>query len=567
VVESEVLDFTGWGDALRFREIPLAGDERLGRGRECYQRRAWREAWELLSACDSESPLQEPDLEMLAVASFLLGQDGMSDGAWTRAHQRHLQTGNRPGAVRCAFWLAFRLLNGGDLPSASGWIARIERLLRDAPDDLPERGQLTYLTGLLAAFSGDLATAEADLGRSGQIAERCGEPDLSTLARLALGRVLIFRGDVSGGVRLLDEAMVAVIAGETSPVVVGDSYCTAIEACHDVFDARRGQSWTAAFSRWCDTQPDLVPYAGLCLVHRAEFLQLKGAWVEAMALAGRARKRLSSPAVQLALGAALYQQGELHRLRGQLDEAERCYRQASNHGRDPQPGLALLRLARGQGDAAAPGIGRALAEADDWVSRPPLLAAYVEVMLAVGDVRAARAACDELAEVARSLGSAMLAAVSDRANGAVELADGDAATALAPLRRASSGFRNIEAPYEVARTGILIARARRALGDEEGAGLEFEASRSTLEALGAVADLAVLDSPVPGQAASGSLLLTAREVQVLRLVARGSTNRSIGAELGLSERTVDRHVSNIFAKLGVSSRAAATAFAYQFDLL
>jgi DNA-binding NarL/FixJ family response regulator len=149
----------------------------------------------------------------------------------------------------------------------------------------------------------------------------------------------------------------------------------------------------------------------------------------------------------------------------------------------------------------------------------------------------------------------------------VELADGDAATALAPLRRASSGFRNIEAPYEVARTGILIARARRALGDEEGAGLEFEASRSTLEALGAVADLAVLDSPVPGQAASGSLLLTAREVQVLRLVARGSTNRSIGAELGLSERTVDRHVSNIFAKLGVSSRAAATAFAYQFDLL
>ena len=545
----------------------MPGDERLKRGRDCFQRRAWREAWELLSACASESPLQEADVEMLAVASFLLGNDEASDDAWRRAHQRHLQTGNRSGAVRCAFWLALRLLNGGDLAGASGWIARIERLLREAPDDSPEHGQLTYLTGFLAALSGDLSTAEADLGRSGQIAEQCGELDLSTLARLALGRVLIFRGDVSGGVHLVDEAMVAVVAGETSPVVVGDSYCTAIEACHDVFDARRGQSWTAAFSRWCDTQPDLVPYAGLCLVHRAEFLQLNGAWVQAMALAGRARKRLSSPAVQLALGAALYQQGELHRVRGQLDEAELCYREASNHGRDPQPGLALLRLVRGESEAAARGIGRALAEADEWVSRPPLLAACVEVMLAVGDVPAAQAACDELVEVARSLGSAMLAAVSDRATGAVQLANGDAATALAPLRRASSGFRNIEAPYEVARTGILIARARGALGDEEGASLELDASRATLEALGAVADLAALKRPVPHVEASGNIPLTAREVQVLRLVARGSTNRSIGAELGLSERTVDRHVSNIFAKLGVSSRAAATAFAYQFDVL
>lgn len=344
----------------------MAGDQRLARARECFERRAWREAWDLLSACDSESALREADLENLAVTSFLLGEDRTSDEAWTRAHQQHVKMGNRPGAVRCAFWLAFRLLNNGDLPSASGWIARIERLLRDSPNDSPEHGRLTYLTGLLAVFSGDLPTAEADLDRSGQIAERCGDLDLSTLARLALGRVLIFRGDVSGGIHLLDEAMVAVIDGETSPVVVGDSYCTAIDACHDVFDVRRGQTWTAAFSRWCDTQPDLVPYAGLCLVHRAEFLQLKGAWTEAMAQAGIARSRLSSPIVQLALGDAIYQQGELHRLRGQFDDAERCYRQATNHGRDPQPGLAMLRLARGQLEAAAHGIRRVLAEA-----RPP----------------------------------------------------------------------------------------------------------------------------------------------------------------------------------------------------
>jgi len=545
----------------------LAGDERLRRGRECYERRAWREARDLLAACASESPLPVADLEKLAGASLLLAEDVASDEAWMRAHQLHLQTGNRPGAVRCAFWLVFRLLNAGDLPSASGWIARIERLLCDAGDDSPERGHLTYLTGFQAILSRDLPTAEADLGRSVQIAERCGDLELSTLARLALGRVLIFRGDVSGGVRLVDEAMVAVNAGEVSPIVVGDSYCAAIDACHDVFDVGRGQIWTAAFSRWSDAQPDLVPYAGLCLVHRSEFLQLKGAWVEAMAMAGLARRRLSSPVVQLALGAAIYQQGELHRLRGQFDQAERCYRQASDHGRDPQPGLALLRLAQGQGDAAAHGIGRALAEADDLVSRHQLLAAYVEVMLVVGDVPAARTGCSELAQVARSLGSAMLAAVSDRATGAVELADGDPGAALAPLRRASSGFRNIEAAYDVARTGILIARARRALGDEEGAKLEFEASGATLESLGAVADLAILDCLVTGREATGDRLLTAREVQVLRLVARGSTNRSIGAELGLSERTVDRHVSNIFAKLGVSSRAAATASAYELNLL
>jgi DNA-binding CsgD family transcriptional regulator/tetratricopeptide (TPR) repeat protein len=539
----------------------------LRRGRECYERRAWREARDLLSACDSESPLQVADLEKLAVAFVLLAEDAASDEAWTRAQQLHLQAGNRPGAVRCAFWLVFRLLNAGDLPSASGWIARIERLLHDAAADSPERGHLTYLTGFHAILSRDLPTAEADLARSVQIAERGGDLELSALARLALGRVHIFRGDVSGGVRLLDEAMVAVNAGEVSPIVVGDSYCAAIDACHDVFDVRRGQTWTAALSRWCDTQPDLVPYAGLCLVHRSEFLQLKGAWIEAMAMAGVARRRLLSPVVQLAAGAAIYQQGELHRLHGEFDQAERCYRQASDHGRDPQPGLSLLRLARGQGDAAAHGIGRALAEADDLVSRPQLLAAYVEVMLAVGDVAAARAGCTELAHAARSLGSAMLASVSDRAIGAVELADGDPGAALAPLRRASSGFRNIEAAYDVARTGLLIARARRALGDEEGAKLEFEASRATLEGLGAMADLATLDRLVSGRETTGDRLLTAREVQVLRLVARGSTNRSIGVELGLSERTIDRHVSNIFAKLGVSSRAAATAFAYELDLL
>lgn len=548
----------------------VAEDLRLRRARACFEQSSWREAWELLSACDEDSDLQEADLEKLAVAAFLVAENGASDEAWRQAHQRHLLAGDRLGAVRCAFWLVFRLLNAGELSSAIGWIARTERVLGDAPADSAEQAHLTYLQGLQAVFSGDLPAAEAHLTRSSDLAERCGEMDLSTLARLALGRVLIFRSDVRGGVRLLDEAMVAVVAGETSPIVVGDSFCTAIDACHDLVDVRRGQAWTTAFGRWCETQPDLVPYAGLCMVHRVEFLQLKGAWVEAMAQAGLARRRLSSPVVQLALGAAIYQQGELYRLRGQFDAAERCYRDASTHGRDPQPGLALLRLTRGQGDAAARGVERALAEADGHVNRPQLLAAYVEVMLATGETPAARSACDELAELSRTLRSPMLAAICDRAIGATILGEGDAQAALAPLRRASSGFRTLEATYDVARTGILIARARRALGDEEGATLEVAASRAMFEALGAQADLAGLaglGGATSGRSATGQHLLTGREVQVLRLVAQGATNRSIGVELGLSERTVDRHLSNIFAKFGVSSRAAATAAAYEADLL
>ncbi len=543
----------------------MAEDPRLRRARASFEQSSWREAWELLSACDADSSLRESDLEKLAVAAFLVAENGASDEAWRQAHHRHLLAGDRLGAVRCAFWLVFRLLNAGEHSSAIGWIARTERVLGDAPAESAEQAHLAYLQGLQAVFGGDLAAAEAHLTRAGDRAERCGERDLSTLARLALGRVLIFRSDVPGGVRLLDEAMVAVVAGETSPIVVGDSFCTAIDACHDLVDVRRGQAWTAAFARWCENQPDLVPYAGLCTVHRAEFLQLKGAWGEAMAQAGLARRRLSSPVVQPALGAAIYQQGELHRLCGQFDEAEQCYREASTQGRDPQPGLALLRLARGRGGAAARGVERALAEDDGQVNRPQLLAARVEVMLATGEVSAARSACEDLAELSRALGSPMLAAVSDRAMGATSLGEGDAQAALAPLRRASSAFRSLEATYDVARTGVLIARARRALGDDEGAALELAASRAVLEALGAIGDLADLDRATDRE--TGQDLLTGREIEVLRLVAQGSTNRSIGVELGLSERTVDRHLSNIFAKLDVSSRAAATAAAYQADLL
>ena len=530
----------------------------LARARESYLNRAWKEACEGFLAERGE--LHPDDLERLAVSAYLVGRTAESDDAWRSAHRRHVDAGDVQGAIRCAFWLGFRLVNAFERTEANAWIARLERLVTAVPDDSVAHSRLDYLTGLRAAFDGDLGTATADLEHAAAIATRQGDEELAALARLSLGRVRIFLGQITAGVRLLDEAMLVIGSEPISPIAVGDSYCTAIDACHDLYDVRRGQVWTDGLSRWCDQQPDLVPFAGVCQVHRAEFLQLKGAWVEAMAQVGLAKERLARPFRQIAYGAAAYQQGELHRLRGEFDKAEACYRDASAAGRDPQPGLSLLRLRQGRTDVAAQAIDRAMSEAVDPVTRSALLAANVEIMLASDRVAEAKAAAAELAMVAATLGSPLLTAAAHRAQGWVRLAENDARGALADLRRASDGFRELEAPYEVACTALLIGTARAALGDVAGAALEFETARATYERLGARPDVC----RVPGQTAAG---LTAREIQVLRLVAQGATNRSIGTALGLSERTVDRHVSNIFAKLGVSSRAAATAMAYQSELI
>jgi tetratricopeptide (TPR) repeat protein len=390
-----------------------------------------------------------------------VGINPVSDDAWTRAHQTRLGSGDVPGAVRCAFWLAFRLVNAFDRPEGNGWIARIERLVEPASPDSIEAGRLAYLTGLRAAFEGDLDTAATDLARSAEIASLWRDDELAALARLSLGRVRIFLGEITPGVRMLDEAMLVVRSAAMSPIAVGDSYCTAIDACYDLFDVQRGQAWTKGLTDWCAPQPDLVPFAGVCQVHRSEFLQLEGAWVEAMAQAGLARARLAQPFRQLPYGAAVYQQGELHRLLGEFDHAEACYREASSAGRDPQPGLALLRLHQRRREEAAQAIDRALAEAEDPIGRSWLLDAYVEIMLANDRVVDAKSGAAQLAAVASGLSSPMLDAVARRASGAVRLAENDPRGALGDLRKASDGFRELAAPHEVARCEVLIGRARR----------------------------------------------------------------------------------------------------------
>jgi len=526
------------------------------------ERRDWGRAYEQLSAAAREETAAADDLERLATAAYLIGRDEESDDAWAHAHQEWLRAGDAPRAARCAFWLAFGLLLRGEEIRAGGWLGRAQRLLDDGGVDCPERGYLLVPVAL-AVLDRDPPAAYASFAEAGEIGERFHEPDLITLGRLGCGQALVRAGKTTEGVALLDEAMVAVTADEVSARVAGIVYCAVLLECQNVFDLRRAGQWTAALTRWCDTQPDLVPYRGQCLVHRAELLQLHGDWPDALTEARHACLRLAD---RPASAVAYYQLAELHRLRGEFPAAEEAYREASRRGYSPQPGLALLRLARGEVEAAAAAMRTVVDEARDRITRSHLLSAHVEVMLAAGDVAAARAAAAEIDQIARDLDAPYLRAVSAHAAGAVHLAEGEGREALAALRAAWAAWREVDAPYEAARARVLMGRACREIGDHDGAALELDAAAWAFRKLGAAPDLGRVER-LAMRVTPNAGRLTAREIEVLRLVAMGKTNRAIAAGLFLSEKTVARHVSNILGKLGLASRSAATAYAYEHDLV
>jgi ATP/maltotriose-dependent transcriptional regulator MalT len=536
----------------------------LDQGREAYARSAWAEAYESLVRADEVEPLAAGDLELLATSAFMLGREDEWIPILERAYQRHSEAGERRPAVRCAFWIGTQLALRGEMGPATGWLGRAQRLL-EGEGDCVEQGYMLMPVVFQHEAEGDLAGAAATAAAAAEIGERFGDKDLFALAVHAQGDILVRGGKVREGLGLLDEAMVAVTEDGLSPIVTGIVYCSVILACEHVYELRRAKEWTAALERWCDQQPDLVAFSGRCLVHRAQILQLQGAWPDALAETERADERFAQSMNQAAAARSAYLRGEVHRLRGEFAEAEEAYRRTSRLGAEPQPGLALLRLARGSRDAAAAAIRRVVGETTDPMRRAGLLPAYAEIVLAAGELDEARSACRELEQICEQCESDMLRAMLAGARGAVELAAGETAGALVSLRQASQAWQELEAPYEAARTRVLVGVACRELGDEEAFALELEAARSAFEELGAAPDVLAVDE-LQGKAA-GAHGLTARELEVLRLVATGKSNREIASALVISEHTVARHVQNIFRKLGVASRTAAGAFAFEHDLL
>lgn len=563
----------------------------LAEGREAYAQRRWPDAVGQYTDADRDADLPASDLEQLATSVILTGRGSEGVDILARAHLKYLADADYPAAVRCAVWTGINLILLGEPARSAGWLARAHRIVDDLPEPCRFEGMLFLPAGLGALYQGDGAAAAKAFTRAANLGRERGDADTAALGMLGLGQAKIMLGQLDDGLPLLDEAMVAVTVGEISPVPAGIIYCAVVETCHLAFDLHRAHEWTRALDRWCDAQQNLVAFSGQCQRHRAELYRLHGAWTEAIDAAKMAQD-LAFRGDRMATYGGFYEQGEIHRLRGDFDAAEAAYLHAQETGFPPQPGLALLRLAQGKPDQAQSMLRQAMDGAGaDYRRR--MLAARVEIELAAGDARAARAATEELASLCASFNMPMLHALAEQSEAAVLFHEGDPQAALVPLRHAWSRWLSLDAPFEAARCRALLANLCAALGDQESARLEREAARAVFSELGAAPALSMLEQtrleqaglepPGPvapdtrtaqlpasgndGGHAAGAGPLTARETEVVRLVSAGLSNRDIAAELFISEKTVARHLSNIFTKLGLTSRAAATAYAYRHGLV
>ncbi|HEU5420437.1 MAG TPA: LuxR C-terminal-related transcriptional regulator [Streptosporangiaceae bacterium] len=537
--------------------------EELVRAREAYDRREWLAAYGGLSDT-APGELTADDFVRLATAAFLLGRRNDCVQALQRAHQLSLDAGDTLAAVRSAFWLALVLMTGGETAIGGGWVARSQRLLAGLDSDVVERGYLLIHEMYRLIGAGELDSAYPVAEQVTGYGHRFGDPDLIAMGLSGQGRLLLYGGRVPDGLALLDESMVGVLAGQVSVIFAGHVYCSMIEACQEIADFDRAARWTSALTTWCAEQPGLVPFTGQCAVHRGQIMAAQGAFSEALDEFDLAVQRYVADQTPDAAGLALAGRGDVLRIRGELAGARAAYDRAAGYGYEPQPGLALLWLAQGRTEAALAAVRRLLGEASDPVRRSQLLPAAMEVLLAAGQLDEATAIAAELYSIAASFGCSSLQAQSWRAAARVALEAGDPAAAMPLLRRARAVWDRLGGRYEIAQCRLDLGRALRALGDEESAVAELAAARDSFADLRAV----------PAERAAAALLtrafpagLTEREVAVLRLVAAGHTNPEIAALLVVSEKTVARHLSNIFAKLGVGSRTAAAAFAFEHQIL
>jgi len=542
--------------------------ELVERGRAAYDNRAWQECWAVLSEADSAGSLAAPDLMKLAVSGYLVGNDDAAIDAFSRAYTLCLDSGDLRGAARSAFYLSFLLSSTNEPARSSAWAARAHELVEQHQLGGAEAALHIAYQARMALEAGDAAGALEIAARAVQVGRDTGDAEVRTLGLLTAAHARIELRQFAEASACIDEVMLAVSGSELPAPVAGVAYCSVIAACFRSHDVARAREWTAALSSWCDAQPGLVPFRGVCLVHRAELMTMSGNWAEAQLEVARARDQVRQPVV----GEAYYRQGELHRLRGEFADAESAYRRANTWGRQPEPGLVRLRVAQGRLDTAAVTVRRLHSDVKDPTVRADVLAACVDVGVRVQDVELARAASVELDGIAADVDSRLLRAMAARATGQVELADGRCAEGLAALRRSWRIWQDLEMPYEGAVTRVLIGECLQLLGDGDAAQMEFDAAQWWFTQLGAEPDAARVATLARGGEQSADRPpptggLTDREVQVLRLVASGGTNRAIAAELFLSEKTVARHISNIFTKLGVSSRSAATAYAYDHGLV
>lgn len=529
--------------------------------REAYDRGDWADA---LQGLRGKGGLGADDTLALATSAYLMGNVDEAIRALQGGYQDMIKNGDSLGAVRFGFWLALILNVRGDVAIGTGWVARGQRLLENEPADLPERAYLLIHNFFQYLERGDVATAFETAGRVVELARRFGNDDLVALGLMCQGRVRIYSGQVREGLAALDEAMVGISAGEASPIIAGMVYCSMIEACQEVSDFSRAASWTSALTRWCDTQPGLVPYTGQCSLHRGQIMRLHGAYDEALGEFARAQRRYRLEGTTAPAALALTEQGDVLRIQGKLDEAEDCYRQSAELGYEPQPGLALCWLARGRTPAAVSAMRRLLAETQGPVGRSRMLPGGVHVMVAAALIDEAREHADELAEIASLFGNPAVRAMAAYARATVELASGQVVEALGQARESTRLWSDIGAPYEAARARVLVARALRELGDEDSATGELAVAGRAFAEVGAAPAAQEVDKLL-GRARPGGL--TEREIEVLSLVAEGKSNYEIARVLVLSQKTVERHLSNIFSKLDVSSRTAAAAYAHDHGLM
>jgi DNA-binding CsgD family transcriptional regulator len=542
-------------------------DDVIGHARDLHRQARWDDACLEFLAADAEHELGVEDLELLGEAAQLTGRHDEAVSALERAFELRAAATDLAAAATAAFWLYSEFMYASEFARAGGWMARLGDLAERL--NAAEPGWLSIAAAHRYIAQQQYDDARAVLTGALAQARESGEIDLETFAMLLTARSLLLAGRLQEGLARMEDAMLRVTSGRTSPRMTSMLYCAAIGTCEEeAWELARAQEWARALERWMSSLPTLFGGAFLdnCRVYRAVLKRRRGQLAEARAELELAVSNLTEGNGVLVAGHACYELGEVHRLLGQDDAAELAYRRATSLGASVQPGLALLRLRQGNASTAAHGLHRAVAEATRAPARGRLLPAVVTIALATDDVAQAKQALTELERLTQILSSSALDAEYARAQGEVALAAGRPEAALPHLRRCADTWRRLSAPYETARTCMLIARACRALGDEEGAQLELESARELFAELGAIPELRDVESllesvgPAPGG-------LSEREIEVLRLVAAGMTNHAIATQLYISERTVHRHVSNIFAKIGVNSRTAAAAYAVQSGLL